>query len=67
NKTKGRNSTAKRYARKRQTNIMDLKKLRELENMERELQQQEVKRRKVPEEEKGALGKFYREKRQLDR
>ncbi|KAJ2519414.1 putative U3 small nucleolar RNA-associated protein 7 [Coemansia sp. RSA 2049] len=67
NKTKGRNSTAKRYARKRQTNIMDLKKLRDLENMERELQQQEAKKRKIPEEEKGALGKFFKEKRQLDR
>ncbi|KAJ1666105.1 putative U3 small nucleolar RNA-associated protein 7 [Coemansia sp. RSA 1813] len=67
NKTKGRNSTAKRYARKRQTNITDLKKLRELENMERELQQQEAKRRKIPEEEKGALGKFFKEKRLLER
>ncbi|KAI9501477.1 WD40-repeat-containing domain protein [Coemansia spiralis] len=64
NKMKGRNSTAKRYARKRQSNVMDLKKLQEMERMERELQEKEAKRRKVPEEEKGALNKFYTEKRQ---
>ncbi|KAJ2844562.1 hypothetical protein IWW36_005135, partial [Coemansia brasiliensis] len=31
NKTKGRNSTAKRYNRKRQSNVMDLKKLQDIE------------------------------------
>ncbi|KAI8320972.1 BING4CT-domain-containing protein [Martensiomyces pterosporus] len=65
NKTRGRNSTAKRYQRKRQSNIMDLKKLQELDRLEKEIQEKEAKRRKIPEEEKGALGKFYDDKRKV--
>ncbi|KAJ2358944.1 putative U3 small nucleolar RNA-associated protein 7 [Coemansia erecta] len=63
NKMKGRNSTAKRYNRKRQTNVTDLKKLHEMERLERELRDKDAKRRKVPDEERGALGKFFAEKR----
>ncbi|KAJ2004245.1 putative U3 small nucleolar RNA-associated protein 7 [Coemansia thaxteri] len=63
NKLKGRNSSAKRFARKRQANIMDLKKLNELERIEQQQRESEAKRRKIPESEKGALGRFYDEKR----
>ncbi|KAJ2156980.1 putative U3 small nucleolar RNA-associated protein 7 [Coemansia sp. RSA 552] len=62
-KMKGRNSTAKRLNRKRQSNIMDLKKLHAMEQRDRELRNQEHKRQKVPEEETGALGRFFAEKR----
>ncbi|KAJ2730863.1 putative U3 small nucleolar RNA-associated protein 7 [Coemansia sp. Cherry 401B] len=62
NKMKGRNSAAKRYNRKRQNNVMDLKKLHEMERLEREIRESERKRRKVPEEESGALGRFFAEK-----
>ncbi|KAI9470298.1 putative U3 small nucleolar RNA-associated protein 7 [Coemansia sp. RSA 989] len=62
NKTKGRNSTAKRYNRKRQSNVMDLKKLQDIEKLERELREKEAKRRKIPQEQQGALSKFYMEK-----
>ncbi|KAJ2327521.1 hypothetical protein GGH92_010034, partial [Coemansia sp. RSA 2673] len=63
NKMKGRNSTAKRFARKRLNNIMDLKKLNEIENAEKKKLESEAKRRNIPESEKGALGRFYDEKR----
>ncbi|KAJ2875878.1 putative U3 small nucleolar RNA-associated protein 7 [Coemansia aciculifera] len=63
NKMKGRNSTAKRFARKRLNNIMDLKKLNEIENEEKKKLESEAKRKKIPESEKGALGRFYDEKR----
>ncbi|KAJ2724846.1 putative U3 small nucleolar RNA-associated protein 7 [Coemansia sp. Benny D115] len=65
NKMKGRNSTAKRYARKRENNITDLKKLRELDQMERELRETAARKTKIPEAETGALGKFYTEKRNM--
>ncbi|ORX72633.1 BING4CT-domain-containing protein [Linderina pennispora] len=63
NRTRGRNSTAKRYKRKRQSNIMDLKKLQEMELLEKRMRDNENKKRKVPEAEKGALSKFYEQKR----
>ncbi|KAJ2777882.1 putative U3 small nucleolar RNA-associated protein 7 [Coemansia javaensis] len=66
NKTKGRNSTAKRYARKRQTNVTDLKKLQTMERMEKELRQAEAAKRPRPAHEKGALAQFYTEKARLD-
>ncbi|KAJ1890566.1 putative U3 small nucleolar RNA-associated protein 7, partial [Kickxella alabastrina] len=56
NKMKGRNSTAKRFARKRQSNITDLKKLQDMERMDRELREAAERARPVPEAEKGALG-----------
>ncbi|KAJ1842050.1 hypothetical protein LPJ70_003982, partial [Coemansia sp. RSA 2708] len=46
----------------RQNNVMDLKKLHEMERLEREIRESERKRRKVPEEESGALGRFFAEK-----
>ncbi|KAJ2079121.1 putative U3 small nucleolar RNA-associated protein 7 [Coemansia sp. RSA 988] len=64
NKTKGRNSTAKRYARKRNANIVDLKRLQEMERMEKDLRESAAKRRKapLPAHETGALNRFYAEK-----
>ncbi|KAJ2643778.1 putative U3 small nucleolar RNA-associated protein 7, partial [Coemansia sp. RSA 1287] len=63
NKMKGRNSTAKRFNRKRQSNVVDLKKVLEMEKLEREMRETDTKRRKVPEQEQGALSKFYAERR----
>ncbi|KAJ1642853.1 putative U3 small nucleolar RNA-associated protein 7 [Coemansia asiatica] len=63
NKTKGRNSTAKRYQRKRQANVTDLKGLREMEHADREKRQQLNKPEAIPQTEKGALGMFYTDKR----
>ncbi|KAJ1825359.1 putative U3 small nucleolar RNA-associated protein 7 [Coemansia sp. RSA 2599] len=63
NKTKGRNSTAKRYQRKRQANVTDLKSLREMERTEREKRQQRNLPEAIPQAEKGALGMFYTDKR----
>ncbi|KAJ2770715.1 putative U3 small nucleolar RNA-associated protein 7, partial [Coemansia nantahalensis] len=64
-KTKGRNSTAKRYARKRNANITDLKKLQELEAMERDMRQAAAAKPR-PAHEAGALGRFYAEKARVD-
>lgn len=63
NKMKGRNSSAKRFARKRQANVMDLKRLAAMEREEKLEREKEKRERAVPESEQGALGKFYDEKR----
>ncbi|KAJ2379159.1 putative U3 small nucleolar RNA-associated protein 7 [Coemansia sp. RSA 2607] len=62
NKTKGRNSTAKRYLRKTQANVTDLKRLQAMERVE----QEEKKRQQasdLPAEHKGALSMFYKDQR----
>ncbi|KAJ2704029.1 putative U3 small nucleolar RNA-associated protein 7 [Coemansia sp. IMI 203386] len=63
NKMKGRNSTAKRYQRKRQANVTDLKSLQEMEQTEREKRIERNRPDAVPQAEKGALGMFYTDKR----
>ncbi|KAJ1881501.1 putative U3 small nucleolar RNA-associated protein 7 [Coemansia sp. RSA 1722] len=63
NKMKGRNSTAKRYQRKRQANVTDLKSLQEMEQTEREKRIERNRPDAVPQAEKGALGLFYTDKR----
>ncbi|KAJ1675342.1 putative U3 small nucleolar RNA-associated protein 7 [Spiromyces aspiralis] len=64
NKKRGRNSAASKFLRKRQKNIIDLKKLAALEELDRKRIERERKRKGTdPETESGALAKFYADKR----
>ncbi|KAJ1916458.1 putative U3 small nucleolar RNA-associated protein 7 [Mycoemilia scoparia] len=63
-KKRGRNSAAHRFLRKRQKNVIDIKKLAALEKIEKERIEREKKRQGPnPETDTGALASFYADKK----